>query len=170
MTDRLAAQSALGPAAELGAAAGLGSPTAVGPCTQRRAVLAALPGIVILPGILSACGMTQPAQPVSTVQSTTSVPPTTIPVAEVPVGTAKQVKAGSENVIVAQPTPGKFVAYSAVCTHQGGTVQVVEGMHLRCPLHGAEYDATTGKNTTSPAPRPLDVIPVSESGGQLTLG
>lgn len=154
MTDPLAATSA----------------TAVGPCTQRRKVLMALPGIVLLPGIASACGMTQAPEPASTVQQTTTVPATTIPAAEVPVGTAKQFKAGEENVIVAQPVEGEFVAYSSRCTHQGGNVQVIEGMTLRCPLHGAEYDATDGRNTLAPAPRPLDAIPVSVAGGQLTLG
>ena len=73
-------------------------------------------------------------------------------------------------MIVAQPTEGEFVAYSARCTHQGGNVQVIEGMHLRCPLHGAEYDATDGRNTLAPAPRPLDKIPVTVAGGQITLG
>lgn len=146
------------------------SATTVGPCTQRRTVLAALPGIILLPGIASACGMTEPPQPASTVQSTTSVPQSTIPAADVPVGTAKQVKSGDATVIVAQPAPGEFVAFSARCTHQGGTVQVVRDLHLRCPLHGAEYDATDGRNTLAPAPRPLDVVPVTESGGQLTLG
>ena len=144
--------------------------TRVGPCTQRRAVLAALPGIVLLPGIAAACGMTEPASPQSTVQQTTTVPETSISAAEVPVGTAKQFKAGDSTVIVAQPTEGEFVAYSARCTHQGGNVQVIEGMTLRCPLHGAEYDATDGSNTLPPAPRPLDAIPVTETDGQLTLG
>lgn len=142
----------------------------VGPCTQRRTVLAALPGIILLPGIVSACGMTEPAEPPSTVQQTTEVPPSTIPASDVPVGTAKQVKSGDATVIVAQPTEGEFVAYSARCTHQGGTVQVVRDLHLRCPLHGAEYDATDGSNTLAPAPRPLDVVPVTEANGQLTIG
>lgn len=146
------------------------SATRVGPCTQRRTVLMALPGIVLLPGIASACGMTPTPEPASTVQQTTTVPSTTIDAAEIPVGTAKQVKAGDENVIVAQPAEGEFVAYSSRCTHQGGNVQVVEGMTLRCPLHGAEYDATDGRNTLAPAPRPLDAIPVAVSGDTLTLG
>lgn len=146
------------------------SVTRVGPCTQRRAVLLALPGIAILPGILSACGMTPPPEPASTVQQTTTVPSTTIDAAEIPVGTAKQVDAGGENVIVAQPSEGEFVAYSAVCTHQGGNVQVVKGMTLRCPLHGAEYDATDGANTLAPAPRPLDAVPVTVQGDKLVLG
>ena len=79
-------------------------------------------------------------------------------------------KTGDATVIVAQPTEGEFVAYSARCTHQGGVAQVVQGMTLRCPLHGAEYDATDGRNTLPPAPRPLDVVPVTVAGGQLTLG
>ncbi|WP_354057431.1 Rieske (2Fe-2S) protein [Dietzia sp. 2505] len=146
------------------------APVTVGPCTQRRTVLAALPGIILLPGIASACGMTQPAEPASTVQQTTEVQASTIPASDVPVGTAKQVKSGDATVIVAQPTEGEFVAYSARCTHQGGTVQVVRDLHLRCPLHGAEYDATDGSNTLAPAPRPLDVVPVTEANGQLTIG
>jgi len=146
------------------------APVTVGPCTQRRTVLAALPGIILLPGIASACGMTQPPEPASTVQQTTEVQASTMPASDVPVGTAKQVKSGDSTVIVAQPTEGEFVAYSARCTHQGGTVQVVRDLHLRCPLHGAKYDATDGSNTLAPAPRPLDVVPVTEANGQLTIG
>ncbi len=154
MTDRLDASPA----------------TAVGPCTQRRMVLAALPGVILLPGVLAACGMKEPAPPSSTVQATTTVPRAQVPVSDVAVGTAKEVRAGGEVVIVAQPTEGEFVAFSARCTHQGGIVQVVRGMSLRCPLHGAEFDAATGENTGPPAPRPLDVVPVVEQGGQLVLG
>ncbi|MEH6381158.1 MAG: Rieske 2Fe-2S domain-containing protein [Dietzia cercidiphylli] len=47
---------------------------------------------------------------------------------------------------------------------------MVRDLHLRCPLHGAEYDATDGSNTLAPAPRPLDVVPVTEANGQLTIG
>src|SRR5699024_11346273 len=54
-------------------------PTTVRPCPQRRAVLAALPGVVVLPGLLSACGMTEPPDPASTAQSTTSVPEASLP-------------------------------------------------------------------------------------------
>ena len=140
------------------------------PCPHRRAVLAALPGIVVLPGILSACGAQQQAQTTSTEQSSTTVPPTTIPVSEVPVGSAKQVDAGGTRVIVAQPEKGRFVGYSAKCTHKGGTVQVVDGLTLRCPLHGAQYDAATGAVTGPPAPRALDTIPVSAKGNEIHLG
>ena len=142
----------------------------VGPCTQRRTVLAALPGIVLLPGVLSACSSSTPPEPPSTVQGTTTVPQTSIAASEVPVGTAKQVKVDGGYVIVAQPVKGEVKAYSAVCTHQGGTVQVVEGMLLRCPLHGAEYDGATGENTLPPAKRGLDIIPASLDGDRITIG
>ena len=159
MTEPLAATSA-----------STGGAAAVGPGPPRRAGVAARPGLILLAGLAAAGGLTAPAPPPSTVQQTTTVPATTIPAAEIPPGTAKQFRAGEATVIVAQPVEGEFVAYSARCTHQGGVVQVIEGMTLRCPLHGAEYDATDGRNTLPPAPRPLDAIPVTESGGQLTLG
>ena len=143
----------------------------VGTCsTHRRSVLAALPGIVLLPGVLSGCGGGTTTEPPSTVQGTTTVPQTTIDASEVPVGTAKQVKIDGGYVIVAQPTKGEVKAYSAVCTHQGGTVQVVEGMLLRCPLHGAEYDGATGQNTMPPAKRGLDIIPAALDGDRITIG
>ena len=118
-------------------------------------MLAAIPGVALLPGVLSACGMETPEAP-TTEQQTTAVPETVIRASDVPVGTARQIEVGSEYAIVAQPTEGEFVAYSARCTHQGGIVQVVDDTRLRCPVHGAEFDPETGGVTAPPAPRPLD--------------
>ena len=139
-------------------------------CSRRR-ILATLPGIAILPGVLAACSTDRSAQAPSTVQQTTTVPETEIAVSEVPVGTAKVVSvgAGGGGVVVAQPSPGEFVAFSASCTHQGGRVQVVKDMMLRCPLHGAEYDASTGEVTNPPAVRPLDKVSVTVNGDTLKL-
>lgn len=109
-------------------------------------------------------------EPKSTAQSTTSVPSTRIPASDIPVGAAKVVDAGGPKVVVAQPTAGSFVAFSTVCTHQGGQVKVVEGMSLRCPLHGSQFDAATGAVTNPPAQRPLDAVPITAEGGELVLG
>ena len=60
------------------------------------------------------------------------------------------------------------VAYRMVVLGLAKTYYLVENGH---DVHdGAEYDATDGRNTLAPAPRPLDEIPVSVAGGQLTLG
>ncbi|WP_333617757.1 Rieske (2Fe-2S) protein [Dietzia sp.] len=141
-------------------------------CGQsRRAVLAALPGVILLPGTLAACsGPMTNREPQSTAQATTTAPSTSIAAADIPVGTAKVVDAGGAGVVVAQPSEGEFVAFSASCTHQGARIKVADGMSLRCPLHGSQFDAATGKVTNPPAQRPLDVVPVAVQGDRLVLG
>ncbi len=69
-------------------------------------------------------------------------------------------------VIVAQPSKGEVVAFSAVCTHMGCTV-APQGKILKCPCHGSTYDLATGENTGGPAPRPLTAIRVTVSGGEV---
>ncbi|HET9518940.1 MAG TPA: Rieske (2Fe-2S) protein [Actinoplanes sp.] len=87
-------------------------------------------------------------------------------VADVPVGGAvKATAADGRPVIVAQPTRGELVAFSAICTHQGCTVAPA-GKILACPCHGSTYDLGTGENTGGPAPRPLAEIAVTVDGDE----
>ena len=142
------------------------------PCT-RRALLAGIPGLVVLPGALAACsGSMSPREAQSTAQTSVSVPETTLSAGDVPVGGATIVDAGDEggSVVVAQPTAGEFVAFSAACTHQGAKVKLVGDTSLRCPLHGSQFDATTGAVTNPPAERPLDEVAIRAEGDQLVIG
>lgn len=62
---------------------------------------------------------------------------------------------------------GRFVAYSAVCTHQGCTVAYKDGQ-LACPCHGSVFDpANGGEVVTPPAEQPLAEIPVEVRGGEV---
>src|SRR5918998_6805294 len=62
---------------------------------------------------------------------------------------------------------GDFVAYSAVCTHQGCTV-AYQGGELACPCHGSVFDPADGAAVvTGPATRPLPEIPVKVQGGEV---
>jgi Rieske Fe-S protein len=62
---------------------------------------------------------------------------------------------------------GDFVAYSAVCTHQGCTVAYKNGQ-LACPCHGSVFDPAKGASVVAgPAPRPLPEIPVKVQGGEV---
>ena len=62
---------------------------------------------------------------------------------------------------------GDFVAYSAICTHQGCTV-AYQGGQLACPCHGSVFDpASGGAVVTGPATTPLPEIPVKVQGGEV---
>jgi len=85
--------------------------------------------------------------------------------ADVPVGGALVAAGadGTSSIVIAQPTAGKVVAFSARCTHQGCKV-LVNKDKLDCPCHGSVFDAMTGKNLTGPAPSPLAAVAVAVSG------
>jgi len=56
---------------------------------------------------------------------------------------------------------GGFLALSRKCTHLGCTVPWVEKeKKFACPCHGSVFDIT-GAVINPPAPRPLDIYPVS---------
>ncbi len=68
---------------------------------------------------------------------------------------------------------GNVVAYDAVCTHAGCTVQYDAGQRvLACPCHGAVFDpAHNASVLQGPAPTPLDAIRVQvASDGNVYAG
>jgi Rieske Fe-S protein len=88
-------------------------------------------------------------------------------VADVPVGGAKAVQLPDGSpAVVAQPSAGRVACFSAICTHQGCTVQV-QGKELDCPCHGSRFDALTGAVLSGPASRPLDKVAVTVNGGEI---
>jgi cytochrome b6-f complex iron-sulfur subunit len=146
-------------------------------CANRRAIIAALPGLILLPGVVAACS--------SSTSSPTAASPTAadaggqvarsqatalsavqVQQSQVPVGTAVVVS----GYVVAQPAPGQFVAYSAACTHRGVTVSAGNGTTLHCPAHGSEFDGATGAVLNGPASSPLAPVSVNASSGVLTIG
>ena len=77
--------------------------------------------------------------------------------------------AGSPAVLVHLDN-GDFVAYSAICTHQGCTVAYKNGQ-LACPCHGSVFDPADGAAVIAgPAPKPLAEIPVKVQGGDIVKG
>lgn len=94
----------------------------------------------------------------------------TVPLADVPVGEAVVVDALGTRLVVAQPTAGEVVAFSAACTHQGTTVEAAGGLELFCPNHGSRFDAGAGAAVLAgPAPTPLPSVPARIEGDQVVL-
>ncbi len=152
------------------------------PNPTRRTALAAGAGILCA-GTLAGCG--------GGTKSTTSSPRTDSPHAgqqtppaqggagagapeltaldKVPVGGAVKVASPAGPAIVAQPTAGQVVAFSAHCTHRGVVVDI-QGSKLVCPAHKSTFDALTGKRLSGPATNDLPAIPVKVSDGEVVIG
>ncbi len=79
--------------------------------------------------------------------------PTRIPSNDVPVGGGLVL--ADQQLVVTQPEPGIFHAFSATCTHQGCTVTEVRGAAIICPCHGSHFDITDGAVVRGPARTPL---------------
>jgi nitrite reductase/ring-hydroxylating ferredoxin subunit len=86
--------------------------------------------------------------------------------ADVPVGKSISTKIAGKSVIVSQPTAGKVVCLSAVCTHEGCLVNP-SGAKLVCPCHGAEFDAATGAVLKGPTNKPLPGVAVTVTNGDI---
>jgi arsenite oxidase small subunit len=86
---------------------------------------------------------------------------------EVAPGSAVKFKDSGSPAVLVHLQSGDFVAYSAVCTHQGCTVAYKNGQ-LACPCHGSVFDPANGAQVVAgPAPRPLPEIPVEVRGGEV---
>ena len=88
-----------------------------------------------------------------------------VAVDRVPVGGG--VVLAKDKVVVTRPTADDVRAFSAVCTHQGCTVNSVAGGAIDCPCHGSSFDATTGAVRRGPASRPLPAVAVTVRSGKV---
>lgn len=86
--------------------------------------------------------------------------------ADVPVGGSIDTTIDGAPALVAQPTAGQVVAFSAICTHQQCVVAAA-GNEFHCPCHGSMYDAATGDVIQGPALKPLTPIAVAVAGDRI---
>ncbi len=137
---------------------------------SRRSVLTGGAAVVGGAAFLAGCGGSDApvATAGSTTASTTAAPSAggaaLAQLADIPVGEAVAATMDGKPVIVAQPTAGAAVAFSAICTHKGCTV-APKGAKLACPCHGSMFDALTGEVLQGPASGALSAVPVTVKDG-----
>jgi Rieske Fe-S protein len=89
--------------------------------------------------------------------------------ADIPVGGSISATIGDDPVLLAQPTAGEVVAFSAICTHQKCVVAAA-GERFECPCHGSAFDAATGEVLNGPALEPLSPVAVTVEGDRVVAG
>lgn len=141
-------------------------------CPSRRHVLGAALGIPATALILSACTNQNPDETNPSVEDDVAPPSApTVAVAQVPVGAGIVVPVAGRQVAVGQPTKGTFVAYEAVCTHQGASLIPGDDRDvLLCPLHGSTFALADGAATKGPATQSLTPVAVTVDGDNVVLG
>jgi Rieske Fe-S protein len=143
---------------------------------SRRALIAGA-GAVSLTGVLAACGgddqpsgasgtPTGAAPTTGAAQPPTSAGPLTTK-SKIPVGGA--VSYGADGVIVAQPTAGKFVGFSAICTHQECVLTNIQGDKIKCGCHQSEFSAKDGRVLNGPANRSLPKVDLKIDGENISI-
>lgn len=87
--------------------------------------------------------------------------------ADIPVGGGKVY--ADENVVVTQPAEGAYKAFTAVCPHQGCSVDKVQNGLIRCPCHGSEFKIADGAVQKGPADKGLTEYPVEVRNGGIVV-
>ncbi|MGC5017973.1 Rieske (2Fe-2S) protein [Micromonospora sp. DT47] len=86
---------------------------------------------------------------------------------DIPVGGGKIF--ADQKVVVTQPNPGQFKAFSAICTHQDCTVSRIEGGVIVCLCHDSRFSIADGSVKKPPAKRPLPAKEIKVTGDQISL-
>ena len=85
-------------------------------------------------------------------------------------GSALMFRFGSKPALLIHHANDTWVAFSAVCTHLGCTVQYEpQNNRIHCACHGGTYDPNTGKNISGPPPRPLTMFAVEVTNGKVVV-
>jgi Rieske Fe-S protein len=73
----------------------------------------------------------------------------------------------SAKIVLTRGAGDAVNGFSAVCTHQGCTVNSVDAQAISCPCHGSQFDPQTGAVIAGPAPSPLPKVAVVVRDGNV---
>ncbi|SCG64155.1 Rieske (2Fe-2S) protein [Micromonospora inositola] len=137
------------------------------PGNQTRRALLAGAGAVGAAAVLAACGSDDSGQAAAGPTSPAGSGQPLAKTSEIPVGGGKIF--ADRDVVVTQPKPGEFKAFSAICTHQGCKVTSIEGGTINCPCHASKFSIADGSVKAPPAKKPLPAKEIKVTGDQISL-
>lgn len=141
--------------------------TQVSPPQRRKFLYAMLGGIGAMIGAASAWPLFRFLSPMDAGGGDTQV---VLSRSDVPSGKAHFFQYRGKPAVVLQPSPGQFVALSAVCTHLGCVVTWQDqASEFLCPCHGGRFSAD-GQVLGGPPPSALEPLGVELDGDQLKIG
>ena len=90
---------------------------------------------------------------------------------EIPPGQTKRVTATRHDQLVLCNVGGTIYAVVDACSHDGGMLGFgeLDGQHLVCPRHGANFDVSTGEAVTPPATVSIRTYPVRVLGDKVQV-
>lgn len=139
------------------------------PTATRRGLLLGA-GAVGAGIVVSACGGKDAAKvdgPSSSGETSAKSASLSVKKGDVPVGGGLILK--DSKIVVTQPKPAEFKAFSAVCTHRQCTVTTVADGAIDCPCHGSQFSVADGSVIKGPAEQPLQAKTVTAAGETLTI-
>jgi len=91
--------------------------------------------------------------------------------ADLPNGERLFVEIGGKPIVVFM-IAGQYFAIGDICTHDEGPLGdgLLDGNHIVCPRHGAEFDVRTGKAMSMPAVVDIPAYPVKVQNGNIFIG
>ncbi len=93
------------------------------------------------------------------------------PASELPNGERLFVDIGDKPIVIFN-IAGQYYAIGDVCSHDEGPLGdgMIEGNHVVCPRHGAEFDIRTGQAVQMPAVVDIPAYPVQIRDGVIFVG
>lgn len=88
----------------------------------------------------------------------------------IPAGVALGYEIEGSKIAIAN-VGGKLYAFQDHCSHMGGRLSqgLLFGQVIMCPLHGSQFDVTSGEVRAGPANAPIRTFPVKVQGDDVLV-